>query len=81
MDGLIEFYPQYLNNPETVSSTVESEHDKTNTLIYRSSEFNYQPGHPQSESVGRKWLTVKRTTETAGLGNSVGCVVRLVFRR
>ena len=44
---IIELHPQYLNNPETVTSTVESEHDKTNTLICRPSEFYYQPGHPQ----------------------------------
>ena len=35
----IELYLQYLNNSETVTSTVESEHDKTNTLICRPSEF------------------------------------------
>ena len=38
-EHIIEFHPPYLNNPETVTSTVESEHNKTNTLIYRPSEF------------------------------------------
>ena len=33
-----ELHPHYLNNPETVTSTVESEYDKTNTLICRPSE-------------------------------------------
>ena len=28
----IEFYPQCFKNPETVTSTVESEHDITNTM-------------------------------------------------
>ena len=33
-----ELHPQYLNNPETVKSTVESVCDKTNILICRPSE-------------------------------------------
>ena len=41
------FHSRYLKNPETVTSTVESEHDKTNTLFCRPSEFYYQSGHPQ----------------------------------
>ena len=35
---------EYLNNPETVTSTVELDHNKTNTLNCRPSEFCYQPG-------------------------------------
>ena len=38
---------EYLNNTETVTSTVELDHDKINTLNCRPSEFCYQPGHPQ----------------------------------
>ena len=34
-----KLHPRYLNNHETVTITVESEHDKTNTLICRPSEF------------------------------------------
>ena len=49
-EHIIEFHPQYLNNPETVTSTVESEHDKTNTMICRPSEFYYQPVHPQTRT-------------------------------
>ena len=47
-DHSIEFHPQCFKNPETVTSTVESEHDKTNTMTCTASELYYQPGHPQS---------------------------------
>ena len=56
-DGEIEFHRQYFSNAKTVTSTVVSQHDKTNTLICRPSEFYYQPGHRQSDrsaSVRRK---------------------------
>ena len=43
-----EFYTQCFKNPETVTSTVESEHDKTSTMTCTASEIYYQPGHPQS---------------------------------
>ena len=42
----IMFYPQCFNSPKTVTSTVESEHDKTNTMTCTASELYYQPGHP-----------------------------------
>ena len=58
---MIEFNPQYLNNPETVTSTVESEHDKTNTFICRPSEFYYQPGHPHS------WISLRSSEESGSL--------------
>ena len=44
----IEFYPQCFKNPETVTSTVESEHDKTYTMTCTARELSYQPLHPQS---------------------------------
>ena len=44
----IDFYLQCFNNPETVMSTAESEHDKTNTMTCVTSELYYQSGHPQS---------------------------------
>ena len=31
-ESTIKFYPQCFKNPEMVASTVESEHDKTNTM-------------------------------------------------
>ena len=44
----IEFYPQCFKNPETVTSTAESEHVKTNTMTCTARELFYQPWHPQS---------------------------------
>ena len=46
-EHIIELHPEYLNNPEAVTSTVESEHDKTNTFICWPSEF-CQYGNPQT---------------------------------
>ena len=40
----VELQPDYFNNPETVTSIVESEHDKTNKLICRPSEFFISQG-------------------------------------
>ena len=45
----IELYLQCFENPETVTSTVESEHDKTNTMTCTAHELCYQPWHPQSQ--------------------------------
>ena len=46
-EHIIDFRPQYLNYPESVTSTAESEHDRSNTLICPPSEVYYQPWHPQ----------------------------------
>ena len=66
-EHIIEFHPQYFDNPETVTSTVESEHDKTNTLICQFSEFYYQFRHPQSLISLRpsEESTIKRTEKNA----------------
>ena len=72
----IAFYPQCFNNPETATSTVESEHDKTNTMICAASELYYQSGHPQSLTSLRRpseesldpWLPIKRTAKTDQTG-------------
>ena len=62
-EHIIEFHPQYFNNPETVTSTLESEHDKTNTLICQPSEFYYQSGHPQS------LFSLRQSEESGSLSN------------
>ena len=54
---IIEFHPQYFNNPETVTSTVESEHDKINTSICLLSEFYYHSAMSnQFLPVRIKWI-------------------------
>ena len=72
----IDIYPQCFNNPETVTSTVESEHNKTNTMTCAASKLFYQPGHPQSLTSLRRpseesldpWLPMKRTAKTDQTG-------------
>ena len=67
----LDFYPQCFNNPETVTSTVESEHDKTNTMTCAASKLYYQSGHPQSLTSLRRpseesldpWLPITRTAK------------------
>ena len=72
----IDFYPRCFNNPEMVTSTGESEHDKTSTLTCAASELYYQPGHPQSLTSLRRlseesvdpWLPIKCTAKTDQTG-------------
>ena len=79
----IDFYPQCFNNPETVMSTVESEHDKTNTMTCAASKFYYQSGHPQSLISLRRpskesldpWLPIKCTAKT----DQTGRMLRLIL--
>ena len=66
---IIEFHPQYLKDPETIKRTVESEHDKTNTIICRHSECNYQPGHP-------KGLISPRPSEESGSLANIKCAAK-----
>ena len=72
----IDFYPQCFNNTKTVTSTGESEHDKTNTMSCVASALYYQSGHPQSLTSLRRpseesldlWLPIKRTAKTDQTG-------------
>ena len=73
----IDLYPQCFNNPDTVTSTVESEHDKTNIMTCEASELYYQPGHPQSLTSLRRpseesldpWLPIKRSAKIDQTGH------------
>ena len=69
-----ETHPQYLNNPETFTSIVESEHDKINTLICRPSEFLSawaSAESDQSASVRRKWIFGKPLSAQRNMLGSV----------
>ena len=87
-EHIIEFHPQYLNKPETVTSTVESEHNKTKPTHCSVGPANFiislgirsvwsVPVRQKKVDIS---LTISCTAKAAGPGNSVRCVVRLMFR-
>ena len=59
---IIDFHPQHVNNPETVTGTVESEHDKTNIFDLSAQRIllsvRASAKSDQSASVKRKWILV-----------------------
>ena len=59
----IDFYPQCFNNPETVTSTVESVHDETNTMTCAASRLilsarEFAKSDQSSSSIRRKFGSV-----------------------
>ena len=62
-------------NPETVTSTAESEYDKTNTMTCATSELYYQPWHPRS-LIHRSLVTHKAHSDDS---DQTGWMLRLIL--